>query len=235
MASRKEEREQRRRERREREEREAKAARRRRTIGYGVAGVLAAAVVAGIIIVATSGGGGSSSSGETHAANSVPAAAEVGVQTTPPPWQPEYDHLGQRLQALGLPTLNEQVFHIHSLLHVYVNGKPVAVPANIGLEEPSGPFSPLHTHDTTGIIHMEADQQYPFTLGQFFAVWGVRFSDNQLGPYKPRGDEKLTVYVNGERISDPVNYVMKEHDNIVVGYGKRGSFPTKPPANFQGL
>ena len=34
-------------------------------------------------------------------------------------------------------------------------------------------------------------------------------------------------FVNGERVSDPVDYVMHEHDNIVVGYGKPGSFPTE--------
>ena len=233
MATRKDEREKRRQERREAEQREAEAARRRRILGYGVAGVLAAAVVAGIIIVVASGGSSSSSSSlPTHSGNSVPAAAEVGVQTTPPPWQPEYAHLGERLSALGLPGLNEQIFHIHSLLRVYVNGKPVTVPANIGLNDGTGPFSPIHTHDTSGIIHMEADQKYPFTIGQFFAVWGVKFSNNQLGPYKPSGANELSVYVNGKRISDPVNYVMQEHDNIVVAYGKPGSFPTKPPANF---
>jgi hypothetical protein len=113
-----------------------------------------------------------------------------------------------------------------------VNGKPVTVPANIGLKEPTGPFSPIHTHDTSGIIHMEADQQYPFTLGEFFAVWGVKFSNDQLGSYKSNGNEKLSAYVNGKKVSDPVNYVMKDHDNISVGYGKPGSFPTKPPANF---
>jgi hypothetical protein len=231
MASRKEEREQRRAERREAEKRDAAAAKRRQLVGYGVAGLLTLAVVIGIVVVITSGGSSSSSSPATNE-NSVPPAAEVGVQTTPPPWDPEYDHLSERLQALGLPGLNEQIFHIHALLHVYVNGKPVTVPANIGLKEPTGPFSPIHTHDTSGIVHMEADQEYPFTIGEFFAVWGVKFSNDQLGPYKSKGDEKLSVYVNGKKVSDPVNYVMKEHDVISVGYGKPGSFPTNPPANF---
>jgi hypothetical protein len=230
MASRKEEREQRRAERREAEQRDAAAAKRRQPVGYGVAGLLTLAVVIGIVVVITSGGSSSSSSATNG--NSVPPAAEVGVQTTPPPWDPEYDHLSERLQALGLPGLNEQIFHIHALLHVYVNGKPVTVPANIGLKEPTGPFSPIHTHDTSGIVHMEADQEYPFTIGEFFAVWGVKFSNDQLGPYKSKGDEKLSVYVNGKKVSDPVNYVMKDHDVISVGYGKPGSFPTNPPANF---
>jgi len=230
MASRKEEREQRRAERREAEQRDAAAAKRRQLVGYGVAGLLTLAVVIGIVVVITSGGSSSSGSPATNE-NSVPPAAEVGVQTTPPPWDPEYDHLSERLQALALPGLNEQIFHIHALLHVYVNGKPVTVPANIGLKEPTGPFSPIHTHDTSGIVHIEADQEYPFTIGQFFAVWGVKFSDDQLGPYKSKADEKLTAYVNGKKVSDPVNYVMKEHDVISVGYGKPGSFPTKPPAD----
>jgi hypothetical protein len=231
MASRKEEREQRRAERREAEQRDAAAAKRRQLVGYGVAGLLTLAVVIGIVVVITSGGSSSSGSPATNE-NSVPPAAEVGVQTTPPPWDPEYDHLSERLQALALPGLNEQIFHIHALLHVYANGKAVTVPANIGLKAPTGPFSPIHTHDTSGIVHMEADQEYPFTIGQFFAVWGVKFSDDQLGPYKSKGDEKLSVYVNGRKVSDPVNYVMKEHDVISVGYGKPGSFPTKPPADF---
>jgi hypothetical protein len=233
MASRKEEREQRRAERREAERKREDTAKRQRIVGYGVAGLLTAAVVAGIIVLVA--GGGSDSSGDSAKApngNSVPAAAEVGAQTTPPPWQPEYDHLGERLDALGLPGLNEQIFHIHSLLHVYIHGEPVTVPANIGFKEPTGPFSPIHTHDDTGIIHMEADQEYDFTIGQFFAVWGVAFSNDQLGPYKPKGDDKLSVYVDGKKVSDPVNYVMKEHDNIAVGYGKPGSFPTKPQGSF---
>lgn len=231
MASRKEERERRRAERVEAEQRQAAAARKRAIFGYSVAGVLTAAVIAGIVVVITSGGG-SSGSGDTYTGNSVPPDAEVGVQTTPPPWQPEYAHLGQRLDALGLPGLNENIFHIHSLMHVYVNGKAVTVPANVGLDTSSGTFSSLHTHDTSGLVHMEADRKYPFTIGQFFAVWGVKFSDDQLGSYRSKGDEQVRAYVNGKRISDPVNYVMKEGDEIAVGYGKPGSFPSNPPGSF---
>jgi hypothetical protein len=231
MATRKEEKERRRAERVEAERRAAAAARKRTMLGYGVAGVLTAAVIAGIVVVIVGSGSSSSGPTEVHRNNSVPAAAQ-GTLDTPPPWPPQYDNLGERLNAMGLPGLNENVFHIHAIIHVYVNGKPVQVPANIGLNDGVGPFSSIHTHDTSGIIHMEADQTYPFTIGQFFAVWGVRFSDDELGPYKSNGNEKLSVYVDGKRVTDPVNYVMHEHDDISVGYGKPGSFPTKPPASF---
>jgi hypothetical protein len=234
VSSRKEDKERLRRERIAEQEAQARTdSRRRRTAVVFAAAILAAAAIAGVVVVATSGGGGGSSDvAQTYSKNSVPAAAEVGVQTTPPPWQPEYSHLAQRLAAMGLPGLNEEIFHIHSWLHVYVNGQAVTVPANIGLDQATSTFSPLHTHDTSGIIHMEADRTYPFTIGQVFAVWGVKFTNDQLGPYKSGGGKALQVYVNGNRVTDPVDYVMHEHDNIVVGYGKPGSFPTSPPANF---
>jgi hypothetical protein len=84
---------------------------------------------------------------------------------------------------------------------------------------------------------MEADQEYEFTLGQFMNVWGVKFSDSQIGSLKAQGpDKQLQVYVNGKRVTDPVNLVMQEHDIIVIGYGKPDSFPHKPSFDWpQGL
>ena len=233
MSSRRDQKERLRRERIAQQEAEAKAeARQRRGAAVFVVAILAAAAVAGVIVVATGGGGSSSDTEQTYSQNSVPAGAEIGAQTTPPPWRPEYTHLAQRLEALGLPGLSEEIFHIHVLLHVYVNGKAVTVPANIGLDQSTATFSPLHTHDTSGIVHIESDRPFPFTIGQFFAVWGVRFANDRLGPYRSGGGKRLDVYVNGEHVRDPVDYVMHEHANIVVGYGKLGSFPTEPPASF---
>ena len=82
---------------------------------------------------------------------------------------------------------------------------------------------------------MEADQQYDFTIGQFMNVWGqvLRQPDRVA---KSKGDEQLQVYVNGKLAKDPVNTVMQEHDVIVIGYGKPGSFPKNPKFNWpQGL
>jgi hypothetical protein len=238
MASRKEEKERLRQQRLEAEKAEKAQQRRRLLTAYIAAGVLGALVVAGIVIAVAnnSGGGGSSSAKDVAkqqtAPGSVPAAAEAGTTTKPPPWPPVYPGLADRISAMGLPGLSDTIFHIHAILHVYVNGKPVTVPANVGLDQATGTFSPLHTHDTSGIVHMEATKPYPFTLGQFFSVWGVRFSKTQLGPFKPGNGNVLQVYLNGKPVSNPVDEVMHEHDDISVGYGKPGSFPRKPPAHF---
>jgi hypothetical protein len=155
-----------------------------------------------------------------------------GITASPPPWKPEYAHLKQRIKLLGLPPVGKEQFHTHALIHIYNDGLLVEVARNIGIDPKTNAYSSVHTHDTSGIVHMEADRTYPFTIGQFFAVWGVKFTDDEVGPYRSRDGDQLQVYVNGNRVTDAVNYVMHEHDNIVVGYGRSGSFPTNPPANF---
>jgi hypothetical protein len=248
MASRQQEKERLRQQRLAAEAAERARQKRRLLIGYASAGILVALIVVGIVIAVTKGGGGSSSSDIAKQAvnpGSVPAAAEQGTRTSPPPWPPLYTGLADRLNALGLPKLNENIYHIHSWLHVYINGKRVAVPPNVGLDEVTGTFSSMHTHNAAtdtvpglppgagdGIIHMEADTPYAYTLGQFFAVWGVRFTDSELGPYKAGNGNVLQVYFNGKLVKDPVNQVLHEHNNISVGYGKPGSFPKEPPVHW---
>jgi hypothetical protein len=244
VASRKEQKERARAERVAQEQAAKREASRRRRVQISAAlgGIAIIAVVVGVIVLATGGGSDDSSSGTlTFHKDSVPADSQLALLDTPPPWKPNYKQLPERVKAMGLPGFNETTFHIHAHLEIFVDGKQEPIPANIGIDEAAQFLSPLHTHPTApenpaGTIHMEADEQYDFTLGQFMNVWGVKFSDSQLGSLKPKGDQKLQVYVNGQLVNDPVNVVMQEHDVIVVGYGKPDSFPHNPSFDWpQGL
>jgi hypothetical protein len=214
------------REERERLEREAAARRNRMLqIGAGAAVVVVAAVIA---IVALSGGGGSSNKNGPQ-----PKVNPQGLQVSPGPWQPEYSKLQQRLSAMGLPQTSDIVYHVHANLAVYTDGKRQLVPPNIGIDQSSQTLASLHTHDASGVVHMEAVQPYPFKLGQFFDVWGVEFTPTQLGAYHTGNGLVLQLWVNGKQIkTDPVTYAMKPHDKIIVGFGKPGSFPTKSTFQF---
>jgi hypothetical protein len=161
----------------------------------------------------------------------APAATE-GLQVTTAPWPPEYGSLAPRLVALHLPAQSDIGFHIHARLRVFVDGRAEVVPANLGID-PEGRFlAPIHTHDTSGIVHLEAARPYPFTLGQLFAIWGVKFAGDDIGAYRDAGPNRLRVYVDGRRVRNPVSYVIRRHDRIVVGYGRPGSFPTRVPGDF---
>src|SRR6202171_1085346 len=183
----------------------------------GVAGVVAA-------------GGGSSTTPPAGLSLSGP-----GLQTSQPPslpnavpWQPEYAHLAQRSKLIGIPPGGQEKFHIHALLHIYVNGLLSPLPANIGLDPAKGIESSMHTHDRTGIIHMEAPYPYNYTLGDFFSVWGVKFGPAQLGGLSGYGGDKLHFYLNGRPLANPAAHVLANHDSVVIGYGADSSFPHAP-------
>jgi hypothetical protein len=154
--------------------------------------------------------------------------AGAGLQAGEPPWSPEYAHLAQRLHQLDLPPGGKETFHIHALLHIYVNGLLSPVPENVGRDPAKGLESSLHTHDRTGVIHMDASHPYNFTLGDFFAVWGVKLGPAQLGGLTGLGDDHLHFYLDGKRLSDPAAHVLHNNDSVVIGYGADSSFPHTP-------
>ncbi len=158
----------------------------------------------------------------------------MSVATTTP-WAVELDHLKDRLDAMGLPALTAEgtVMHIHQHLDLFINGTKVDVPAGIGINEAAQFISTIHVHDGTGIIHVESPTVNDFTLGQFFDIWGVTFSKDQIGGYKAVGDAKLSVYVNGaEYTDDPRMLVLKPHQEIAISYGTSAQVPNPIPASF---
>lgn len=170
---------------------------------------------------------GCGSSGENGGSTSPPGATNAGpgLQTRQPPWRPEYAHLAQRVRQLGLPPAGTERFHIHALLRIYVGGILSPVPKNIGIYAPQHIEASLHTHDETGIVHMESTQPHRFTLGDFFAVWGVKLGPDRVGGLTGLGGDKLHFYLNGKPLADPAAHQLRDEDVVVVGYGAPDSFP----------
>jgi hypothetical protein len=159
----------------------------------------------------------------------VDAAALPGLQTKAPPWPPDNGDLDARLRVLGLPALSRYGtrLHTHQHLDVFVDGQRVTVPAGIGINPPKHLISPLHTHDTSGLIHVESPTSRSFSLAQFFGVWGVRLTKRCLGG--ECGSGKLHVFVNGKRAGDPNLVLLAPHQQIVVAFGLS---PKPVPASY---
>jgi hypothetical protein len=115
--------------------------------------------------------------------------------------------LGQTIDGVTCQSAEKVAFHIHAHLTLFVGKTAYQVPYGIGIGPPlqgvnttAGPFVEggscfmwLHTHASDGIIHEEAPKQVSFTLGQFFAVWGIPLSSSRVGPAKG----KVTAFYNG--------------------------------------
>ncbi len=167
----------------------------------------------------------------TITAGAAGAAAKPlpGLQTSKAPWGPNNQApLAARLGVLGLPALSAEgaALHVHQHLDLFVHGKAVPVAPGIGIDAGARFIAELHTHDISGIVHIEAPRIQPFTLGQFFDVWGLRFTQTCLGAYCAGNGSRLWIWVNGQRaLSDPRNIILKSHLEIVVAFGTRAELP----------
>ncbi len=158
-----------------------------------------------------------------------------GIQTGSAPWSTDLPTLAARLQAIGLPALSQEgtAFHIHQHLDIFIDGQSVAVPAGVGINQAGQFISPVHVHDDTGVIHVESPQEQTFTLGQFFDIWGVKFTKDTLGGYVAVGDKTLQVYSNGQLYQgDPRELPLETHQEIVVAYGTPAELPSPVPASY---
>jgi hypothetical protein len=189
-------------------------------------GIVAALAVAGIAVAVIR-----SSSGGYESPKPVEESALSGLQTGPLPWRPEIASLAGRLRILQLPALSQEgtVVHIHQHLDVFVDGRHAVVPGGIGIDDSSF-ISPIHTHDPSGVIHVESPSKEHFTLAQFFAIWGVRFTTNALGGYRASSARPIRFYVDGKPLSsDARGLVLASHQEIAVVVGRA---PARIPSSY---
>jgi hypothetical protein len=114
--------------------------------------------------------------------------------------------------------LEQQGYHIHVHLTIWLNGSQVPIPQNVGIASDTSCFYWLHTHDTTGVVHIEAPATASLNLQQFLDIWGKEFStlgyQDQLG-----SSTGWTVWVGGKQISGGFSKVaFQPHMVITIAY-----------------
>jgi hypothetical protein len=118
-------------------------------------------------------------------------------------------------------SLEGSVFHIHAKLDIFINGQNFTLPALIGITDDCLYW--MHTHDETGIIHIESPIQKTFTLGEFFDIWKQKLGNNQVLNYATDSNHPLSVYINGTKAPDGIDFRtinIHAHDVIAIVYGK---------------
>ena len=138
--------------------------------------------------------------------------------------------------AAGLPYAEEMLsVHYHAHIDIFADGQRIQVPPYLGFVA-SGTnvqgLAPLHTHDGSGVIHIENDVPATFLLGQVLTEWGVRFTADCLGGYCTGGGKQLAVFVDGKRqTGDPTRIVLTKHEEIAIIYGTPDQM-TNVPSSF---
>ena len=198
-----------------RAEAERTAARRSRPLLIGVLVLVAAVGATAALLIAVTGVGAG--------------------RTSAPPWSAPRD-VEQRAHAAGLTMLADEgvVIHIHEHLSLTVDGKAVTVPARIGIDTVADRYSPIHTHDTSGVVHVESPVKKTFRLGQVFTEWDVALGTDRIGGYaNGRRGVREAVFVDREPYSgDPARIVLRERQDIDFVVTTDGSAPTPPAAGY---
>ncbi|WP_413672152.1 hypothetical protein ACEN9H_22635 [Massilia cellulosiltytica] len=133
-----------------------------------------------------------------------------------PQW-PAWSHAGTAVVD-GVGCAKNEDYHIHALLSIYQDGIRLGLPDSIG--RGSGCSYEMHTHDITGILHVETDVPKVFTLGQFFALWG-----QPLGTAAVAGLPGTPTYyvIDKETVTrftgDPATIALNAHREIVIVTG----------------
>ena len=136
-----------------------RAGRWRRTVGTAAALLLASSVVGGCQV-----------------GPAPPAAADL--RTGAPPWDAPRDAVSYidkaGFERLPLDFSGPSPYTLN--IAVTVDGKPVQVPAGIGVDKLRAEQAAVHTHTTDGKVWVEAKTaaERP-TLAQFFTLWGLRY------------------------------------------------------------
>jgi hypothetical protein len=199
---------------------EARAAERRRErirwiITFSVTGVVVAALAIGAVLTIKSKGGKASA-----LPHPTPAKG-----TGMPPWPLPPDPVaGARAAGLAIGPLEGTAKHFHAHLDVLVNGKKVPVAANLGIATSGQQLAELHTHDDTGVLHIEAPTTNKrYTLGQVFDEWNVQLTPTAVGGLKADAAHTLTAYVDGKpQTGDPAAIELTAHREIALVYGPKG-------------
>jgi hypothetical protein len=92
--------------------------------------------------------------------------------------------------------------HIHVQLEIFVDGAPIVI-AQTGVDMDTLTAAPIHTHDETGVLHIETDEAHPQapTIADFLRLWRRDGDGNAACGWIVEGPCDLKATRNGERFT----------------------------------
>ena len=181
----------------------------------------------------------SSAARSTATASSTTSGPQIGFEAVPLEQGPDLASASTTqptaVDGIQCKPSEQLVYHIHSHLAVFDNGRLYALPGGIGIpgsQEEQSRYGPvavggqcyfwLHTHTADGVIHVESPLRSIFTLGDFFDVWRQPLTADRIASL--RG--KVSAFVNGKPWHKSVRAIpLLPHADIQLEIGS----PAPPP------
>lgn len=134
----------------------------------------------------------------------------------------------------------ESYIHVHPWLQIWIEGENVTIPCGLGTQYGTcngGTYEPVHTHDSSGVLHIELSQSdatgHNYTLADFFSIWKwtfgtvlfngtshpVVFSQTDLLGYKADSTHAIRLLVDGKNSTawGSLNLEQLDYCNASIG------------------
>jgi hypothetical protein len=112
--------------------------------------------------------------------------------------------------------------HYHAVVEISILDEFIEIPDNIGRPEGDCGMRALHTHDTSGKIHIEMYDPVDAPLAAFFDIWGVHMDSTGFDEYRVDADHEFIMFVteNGNRlqVDDFEDHILKDGQTIELIY-----------------
>lgn len=191
-------------------------------IGLSIAGAL---VVVVLLVSLPFVLGRSSSSTQSSPPPTNPRAEPTTTAAGEPPTTAGSD-LTEQAAIAGIPVLDEEgsATHTHTLLRILVDGDEIVIPAGIGIDARAGQIAAVHTHESTGVLHVESPHRNDvYTVGQFLTLWGAGQDEDALCEALAEGPCTVAVDVVAPSAADE------------RAFDSYGAMPATPPIAPAGL
>ena len=110
--------------------------------------------------------------------------------------------------------------HDHATLQIFINGQQEVIPANVGImtdicNKDGEEMHAVHTHDSSGRLHIESNEDIDIPIGVFFDIWGHHFDETGIFEYRVNSTHELIMTVGGQEIDQYDDYLLINTSDII--------------------
>ena len=132
--------------------------------------------------------------------------------------------ISTNISGITCDEVEHLVYHNHTKLIIKIQNETLNIPARIGII-PNDCIFWLHTHDDSGIIHIESPINTAFSLDQFLKVWSI-FDNSSFIKNISKNEIPANVSMiseNGSKIKsdDYKNIILENNAIITIDFANR--------------
>ena len=110
--------------------------------------------------------------------------------------------------------------HDHAVLKIFIDGEQELIPANIGImtdicNEQGEEMHAVHTHDSSGRLHIESNEPIDIPIGVFFDIWGQHFDETGIFEYRVNSTHELVMTVGDTVVDSYDDYLLVNTSDII--------------------